>query len=537
MISADYMIAGGDFERGGSASKQLKELLKKLGADPKAIRRTMIAAYEAEMNTVIHAKQGVMRVALDAGQVDVIIEDVGPGIPDIPQAMREGFSTASVEARELGFGAGMGLPNISRNADSFTLRSTPGEGTQVHFGVFLAPLEAEAADPASVKVAQKRCKRCLACIRACPTQAIRVYGGEPLVLDHLCIDCTSCMEACAAEALSIKNTSELLRAAHESPIIMPGSLLGQFESGVSTEGIERACGGFGYREVRYSDEWEQALRRAAETYASEPGAARPVISPVCPAVVSLVRLRFPSLLELLAPFLSPLESAREELRAPHAVFVVLCPSQAGVLRRRTLLKQAEAVTPSTLCHAIRMQDENAAHQHSLSSHDKLWRASHGGHITVCQATTNCGCPPSTLRVSGMTHVMRLLESLENRRSSEWDVLELYACDQGCFGSPLWSVDAHVSKARRDASRTMQNASAVRRVKELKPRVGVRLDPDMKAAIAKLARIDALTKALPGRDCGVCGAPTCAALAEDVVLGRAALEACIYREPTVAKETI
>jgi hypothetical protein len=146
-----------------------------------------------------------------------------------------------------------------------------------------------------------------------------------------------------------------------------------------------------------------------------------------------------------------------------------------------------------------------------------------------------------MQVSGMRHVLNVLESLENGRLPNTPVIELYACDQGCFGSPLWTEDAFVARRRyaiavENGACSMRDASAIRRIQELKPRGGVRLDPDMGKAIEKLARIDALTKTLPGRDCGVCGAPTCAALAEDVVQGKADIGACIYREPHVTEET-
>lgn len=525
MISAAYSIVGGDFEQGGSASRQLKELLKKLGAEPKAIRKTMIAAYEAEMNTIIHAQRGTMRVALDTDEVEVVVEDEGPGIPDIPQAMKEGFSTAPARARELGFGAGMGLPNICKNADRFSLRSTPGKGTQVRFSIVLGAQEAAAAECASVKVAPQRCRQCLACVRACPTHALRVYHGEPLVLDHLCIDCTACMQACDARALEIGNTSESHHVNKDTDLVLPGSFLGQFESGVSTHQIERMCQGLGYRAVRNSEEWEQALRRAVEAYAQEQGAPRAVLSPMCPAVVNLVRLRFPSLLDHLAPFLTPLEAAREELPGPHTVFVVVCPAQAGVLRHRTLITQTEVVTPSVLHRSLRsIVREQLREQEPIRKQPP---------------TDNC---PGVLRASGVTHVMSVLEAMEDGDLTQWAIIELYACDQGCFGSAVWSEDAFVAQARRrnaprDDATSGLPASAVRRVQDLKPRGGLRLDPDMKIAMTKLAQIDSLTRSLPGRNCGVCGAPTCAALAEDVVLERATLDACIYRTQATTEETV
>ena len=141
-----YDIQCGDFTSAGAASRDLKQHLKRIGAESDAVRRAMIAAYEAEMNVVIHAEGGGrLEADVSDGQLDVDIVDRGPGIADVESAMREGWSTASAEARALGFGAGMGLPNILRNSDRLRVTSTAGEGTRVSFSVALRP---EATDRA-----------------------------------------------------------------------------------------------------------------------------------------------------------------------------------------------------------------------------------------------------------------------------------------------------------------------------------------------------------------------------------------------------
>jgi len=110
-------------------SLEIKEILRELGIDLVIARRTAIAAYEAEMNVVMYAETGQMELSLDPELIQITVIDVGPGIEDIELAMQEGYSTATDEIREMGFGAGMGLPNIKKNADLFELTSTFGEGT------------------------------------------------------------------------------------------------------------------------------------------------------------------------------------------------------------------------------------------------------------------------------------------------------------------------------------------------------------------------------------------------------------------------
>ena len=126
-----YIVPGDDFTRAGEASSSVKKKLKQLGYDPDATRRVAIAMYEGEINMVIHAGGGEIDVDVSPAQVDVVMADQGPGIADVEKAMQEGYSTAGPTARELGFGAGMGLPNMKKYSDEFDIQSTVGVGTTV----------------------------------------------------------------------------------------------------------------------------------------------------------------------------------------------------------------------------------------------------------------------------------------------------------------------------------------------------------------------------------------------------------------------
>lgn len=130
-IKLNYNIPANDFTFAGEASSNVKKMLTQLGIDPKAIKRTAIAMYEAEINAVIHGGGGAASVEITPEKVIIIIKDEGPGIPDIDMAMQEGYSTASDYIREMGFGAGMGLPNIKRYADELQIDTKVGKGTTV----------------------------------------------------------------------------------------------------------------------------------------------------------------------------------------------------------------------------------------------------------------------------------------------------------------------------------------------------------------------------------------------------------------------
>jgi anti-sigma regulatory factor (Ser/Thr protein kinase) len=131
IIEQTYFVRGGDFSHAGIASSHVKKILKQINIDPAKIKSIVIALYEAEVNIVAHAGEGTIRVLIGSDSVTMILEDKGPGIADIEQAMVEGYSTASKEVREMGFGAGMGLSNMKRNTDSLEITSAVGVGTTV----------------------------------------------------------------------------------------------------------------------------------------------------------------------------------------------------------------------------------------------------------------------------------------------------------------------------------------------------------------------------------------------------------------------
>ena len=130
-IVLTYDISADDFTRAGEASSDVKRKLKQMGVDPEAIRKVAIAMYEGEINMVIHAKGGLITVEMTPQQIKMILADVGPGIPDVELAMQAGYSTAPDEVRSLGFGAGMGLPNMKKYSDEMEIDTRLGEGTTI----------------------------------------------------------------------------------------------------------------------------------------------------------------------------------------------------------------------------------------------------------------------------------------------------------------------------------------------------------------------------------------------------------------------
>ena len=137
ILERDFTVEGGDFIHAGEVSSKIKMILKEIGVNQGVVRRTAVATYEAEMNVVCYADRAKFHLAITPHQLKIVVDDKGQGIEDIDLAMKEGYSTASAEIREMGFGAGMGLPNIKKNVDDLHITSVVGEGTRVEMVVLI----------------------------------------------------------------------------------------------------------------------------------------------------------------------------------------------------------------------------------------------------------------------------------------------------------------------------------------------------------------------------------------------------------------
>jgi ferredoxin len=414
----------------------------------------------------------------------------------------------------------MGLPNILRNSDRLSVTSVPGEGTRVSFSVALRPEATDqGARPSSLGVVAELCKECRHCLVACPTAAIRVRDARPDVLDHLCIDCTACIGACAPRALTMTDAPGAL-AGGDVLVVPPALLAGFGELPVSV--VVEELRGLGYDEVVSIHGHEDDLRRAVIALAATADAPAPLISTVCPAVVNLIEVKFPALLDHLVALASPWEAAQRDLAGRAATFAVSCPSQRTALLTQQPTAQRDTVTVAAVREAVlpRLAARAAPGAGGRSS------------------PPSSGAADDLLVVTGVSHVLAVLEAVEDGRVPGVAAIEPYLCDGGCFGSPMLAEDASVAAWRWAAvgGDAPTRGGSADRSRLFRARPGIRLDADMAVAIRKLARLDGETRALPGRDCGVCGAPTCAALAEDIVMARAGRALCPYVGPEEESRT-
>jgi hypothetical protein len=258
------------------------------------------------------------------------------------------------------------------------------------------------------------------------------------------------------------------------------------------------------------------VRSAAAELAAGGALPRPVIAPLCPAAVELVQLRFPSLIAHLAPLASPWEALRRARSETPLAAVASCPAQRAaltegdadtvdILRPQALRDALLPIFAAPPDQATPPPEPRPALPHPVPGS--------GPSPSAPSPARPAPSRPDTLLVMGITHVLSVLEQIEDGLLTSSAVVEPYCCDGACFGSPLLFEDPAVAAWRWEHAHlddgVLESLPAPPPAHPYAPRSGVRLDDDMGAAIAKLARIDALAKSLPGKNCAACGAPTCA----------------------------
>jgi iron only hydrogenase large subunit-like protein/anti-sigma regulatory factor (Ser/Thr protein kinase) len=547
-------ISRGELQRIGEETSGFKRSLLGIGFPAEASRRALIVAYELGMNIIIHAYKGVLRLIWTDGNLEITAKDSGPGIPDIALAMKEGYSTAPEYMREMGFGAGMGLPNARRASDDFQIESRVGEGTTVVCKVCPGPADLQSSTYFhSVRLDPERCKGCTNCIKGCPTEAIRVRDGKAFILEDRCIDCGECIRRCPNLAKSaVSDPWSVLSTFDYKIALVPPSFYGIF-TGVTPDEVRAALvapGGFD--EVFDVSAAADLCSRVQREYIQEHPGEGPFISPSCPAVLRFIQVKYPSMLKHVIPCEAPMEVAAwlakakverpNAVRNPAAIFISPCPakitaSRQPVGRGRSLVDAAVSASEAYLWVIEHKAEAQAAGLKPFPESTGLgigWGRS-GGEVAAV------GLP--ALAVDGMEHVPSVLDELENGcLKGQVDFIEVQACTGGCVGGCLQAANPfasrmrlkHMAVAHKDAlphpviSETSTKIPQLWFSLDLMPRPIYRLDTDSAKAEEKLRRLREIEGELPGLDCGACGAPTCRALAEDIVLGRGSAWDCTFK---------
>jgi iron only hydrogenase large subunit-like protein len=399
------------------------------------------------------------------------------------------------------------------------------------------------------------CTGRMKCMRACPTGAIRVREGRASMIEELCVDCGECMKACPNGAVVPLADSLGPRASrYECRIAIPSPVLySQFPSDVSPrrilKGLERIGFDYVFDVARACDWGALAIR----IFLREHTGPWPMVSPFCPAVVRLIQVKYPDLVDRILPLELPREiTARgakkrlsQELEIDEteieAAYITPCPAKVVSIRQPAEKKRSRLDTAIAISHVYGpLRAELSAPEERVDD-DLFDDATYGSGWSRLGALTSLLSTEKWIAVSGMNDVTAILDDIENSRLRNVEFIEASACLGGCVGGPLTVENIYVARSRTIHLATKYGQNVDRhgaRVERLyregyfamespfAPRPLSPLDADIGRAIAKIAKRDEIYAELPKIDCGACGSPSCLAFAEDVVKGDVGLDRCI-----------
>lgn len=412
----------------------------------------------------------------------------------------------------------------------------------------------------SVTLQREKCQGCVACVKACPTEAIRVRNGQAVIIGDRCVDCGACAACCPYHAFSVATESlERLRDYQYNIVLPAPSLYAQFSEQVARHTIWQGLRYLGFDEIFDVSLASEYIAVEIENYVKNyRGGRKPLISSSCPAVLRLIQVKFPELIKQVVPILSPGEAAAIYVKQEAAARLDLAPERIGVWfispcpSKNTNIHQAVDVRRTQLSGSFSLAEiyglllkhlgegSQEVKARTSSSYGLAW-GMYGGELL--SAGIEHG-----LAVHGIDDVYDILEQISMNKMPQLDYVECNACQGGCIGGILAAENKFVAEsnlrhrmqklrqqepARREAvlaqSMTLEGFPASKDyVKPLVPRPMMQLDDDILAAMQKFERMEEVLTSLPGLDCGACGAPSCQGLAEDIVQGRAHEIDCIFK---------
>lgn len=401
----------------------------------------------------------------------------------------------------------------------------------------------------SVTLNESKCVGCTNCIKRCPTEAIRVRNGKAVIASERCIDCGECIRICPHHAKRARFTHLSRLNDYEYNIALPApALYGQFNNLDDIDYVLTGLKQMGFHEVFEVSRAAELVSEATRKLMEEGHLKRPVISSACPAVVRLIRVRFPDLCDHVLPLKAPMETAAAMAKAEAVektglplekigcFFLTPCPAKV------TDIKMPLGIEKSMVNGAIAISEVFPELSHKMDHLKSVEPIANSGIIGVGWATSGGESAAllneKYLAADGIENVIRVLEEIEDERIGELDFIELNACSGGCVGGVLCVENPYVAKARIQRLRkylpVSQNHLRGGPIPDVMGWNGslefsnvLTLSTDLKEAMQMMVEIDKIEEEFPGLDCGACGAPTCRAFAEDVVKGVCRKTECVF----------
>lgn len=401
----------------------------------------------------------------------------------------------------------------------------------------------------SVRLKEDLCMGCINCIKRCPTQAIRVRNGKAVITKEFCIDCGECIRICPHHAKEATYDSPEIMKNFEYTVALPApSLYGQFNHLEDVNILLTALKKMGFDDVYEVSGAAELVSEISRKYVAEHKEQFPIISTACPSVVRLIQVRFPNLIEHLLPICAPVdlaasiakEKAMEKTGLPREkigiIFISPCPAKVTAVKSPIGIDHSEIdgvlaikeIYPILL--PLMKQSIDDVEELSISGRIGIGWGSTGGEAGSLLSE-------NYLAADGIENVIKVLEDLEDDKFDQLEFIELNACAGGCVGGVLTVENPYLAKVKLKRLRKYLPVSCNHIVSgggedifwsgEVKYEPVFKLGNNMIESIANMSRVDELCEKFPRLDCGSCGAPTCKALAEDIVRGVAHEQDCIH----------
>ena len=411
----------------------------------------------------------------------------------------------------------------------------------------------------AIQIDTDSCTGCTSCMSACPTEAIRIRNGKAVIYENRCVDCGECYNDCPVGAIKVAQDDFHLLDNYEYKVaLVPAVFIGQFDDTYKTKEIYACLKMLGFTHIYEVEHSVEFIAGLYKKYMAEHPEIKTFISPYCPAVIRLIQVRFPSLVDNIIKLKSPLDAASQiifkklrEIGAPEnkigIFYVTPCAAKiasakspvsmqnthiTGVINMDFLYNKVKLMLKQQKC-----KDAEPIN-HDLTDRSVLWPLTGG---------ESANFNDSVYAIDGLYNALDFLENLEDEKIDAPGLIEMRLCDQSCVGGILTVQNRFVAKRRLENRSKLlarirrgddhaqqnfdtpeyQDLAELMRIPDIKPRSLFKLDDNLVTALEMAEKIKDTEAKLPSINCCACGAPSCSALAEDIIRGEACLGNCIF----------